>query len=92
MHHRMPKLMGKLGSLDVTKVKWKNCLTALKQQFKGKENGHLLHLNPLLITTYGSGMHCLDSPEWFVPPKSMFNGKQDKTDHDFVANGEVFSK
>jgi hypothetical protein len=37
MHHRVHKIPGMLGSLDVTKVHWKNCSTALKGQSQGKE-------------------------------------------------------
>ncbi len=35
MHRNVHKMPGMLGSLDVTKVHWKNCPTALKGQLKG---------------------------------------------------------
>ncbi len=37
MHNCVHKMPGMLGSLDVTKVYWKNCPTALKGQFQGRE-------------------------------------------------------
>ena len=36
MHPQVHKILGMLGSLDVIKVYWKNCPTALKGQFQGK--------------------------------------------------------
>jgi hypothetical protein len=36
MHHQVHKISGMLGSLDVIKVYWKNCPTALKGQFQRK--------------------------------------------------------
>ncbi len=37
MHCDVHKMPGMLGSLDVTKLHWKNCPTALKGQFQGQE-------------------------------------------------------
>jgi len=37
MHGNVHKMPGMLGSLDVTKVHWNNCPTALKGQFQGRE-------------------------------------------------------
>lgn len=61
MHNQVHKILGMFGSLDVTKVYWKNCPTALKGQFQGIEIMPLLHQKWLLIITCGSGMHPLDS-------------------------------
>jgi hypothetical protein len=36
-HNRVHKILEMLGSLDVIKMHWKNCPTALKGQFQGKE-------------------------------------------------------
>ena len=37
MHDHVHKMPGMLGLLDVMKVYWKNCPTALKGQFRGRE-------------------------------------------------------
>ena len=62
MHHQVHKILGKLGSLDITKVYRKKCPTALKGQFQGKEKYASLALEAVVDITCGSGMHPLDSP------------------------------
>ena len=37
LHEKVHKIPGMMGSLDVTKVHWKNCPTAWKGQFQGRE-------------------------------------------------------
>ena len=61
MHDHVHKMPGMLGSLDVTKVYWKNCPTALKGQFQGRESVHQLLWNQWRTTIYGFGMCHLGS-------------------------------
>jgi hypothetical protein len=50
-----------MGSLDVTKVHWKNCPTALKGQFQGHEKYPSIGLEAVVDNNYGSGMLHLGS-------------------------------
>ncbi len=48
MHRDVHKMPGMLGSLEVTKLHWKNCPTALKGQFQGQEKYATRALEPVV--------------------------------------------
>ena len=104
MHHQVHKIPGMLGSLDVTKIYWKNYPTALKGKFQGKEKYASLALEVVVDYNLWFWFHASfgfpgtmnDINIW--ERSSLFesmlngNGKHDEIDHDFVLDGEVFSK
>jgi len=78
-----------------------NCPTALKGQFQGKEKYASLALESVVDynlwfwdASFGfpGTMNDINIWERSSLLESMLNGKHDEIDHDFVLDGEVFSK
>eukprot|EP00804_Cyclotella_cryptica_P025463 CCRYP_017203-RA/>CCRYP_017203-RA protein AED:0.21 eAED:0.25 QI:0/0/0/1/0/0/2/0/134 len=78
---------GMLGSLDVTKVHWKNCPTALKGQFQGQEKCATISLEAVS-----------DQNLWFwhdgnVPRCwNRCYGNHEQIDHRFTLDGKDSNK
>jgi hypothetical protein len=94
-------MLGMLGSLDVTKVHWKNCPTALKGQIQGKEKYASIALESVIDYNlwfwhayfgFPGTMNDINIWERSTLLESMLNGKHDDIDHEFVLYGEVFTK
>ncbi len=101
MHQKVHMMPGMLGSLDVTKVHWKNCPTALKGQFQGKEKYASIALESVVDynlwfwhASFGFPGTLNDINIWERSTllESMLNGQHDDIDHEFVLDGEVFTK
>ena len=95
---RMHKIPGKMGSLDMTMVHWKRCLTAWKRKFQGREKfpiglevvvenniwfWHALFGFPGMLNNINI-WECSSLYE------SMINGWHDELD--FLVDGVVFDK
>jgi hypothetical protein len=92
---------GMLGSLDVTKVHWKNCPTTFKGQFQGQEKYRSIGLECVLDyrlwfwhASFGfSGtLNNINIWERSCLLESMLSGSHSKIDHNFLLDSEVFSK
>jgi len=92
---------GMLGSLDVTKVHWKNCLTALKGQFQGREKCATIALEAVvdhnLWFWHGSfgfpgTLNDINIWERSSLLESMLNGQHEQIDHQFTLDGKDFNK
>ncbi len=101
MHEEVHKIPDMMGSLYVTKVHWKNCPTAWKGQFQGREKYQGLGLeagfdNNLWFWHAASGfpgtLNDINIWEHSALFESMINGEHEKLDFDYVVDREVFSK
>lgn len=95
--HKIPWM---LGSLDVTKVYWKNCPTALKRQFQGQEKYATISLEARVDTNlwfwhsafgFPRTVNVLNVWERSALFQSMTNGDHGKIDQDFTIDGQVFT-
>jgi len=96
--HKIPAMM---GSLDITKVHWKNCPTAWKGQFSRTREITGLGLEAVVdhslwfwYAEFGYPGTLNDINVWKCSAlfKSMINVDHEKLDFDFVVDGEVFLK
>ena len=101
LHEKVHKIPGMMGLLDVTKVHWKNCPTAWKGQFQGREKYAGLGLEAVVDNNlwfwhaaFGFPGTLNDINIWERSSlfESMINGEHEKLDLDYVVDGEVFSK
>ncbi len=92
---------GMLGSLDVTKVYWKNCPTALKGQFQGREKCATIALEAVIdhnlwfwhaSFSFPGTMNDINIWERSSLLQSMLNGKHNNIDHKFTLDRKVFDK
>ncbi|KAL7474615.1 hypothetical protein ACHAW6_000582 [Cyclotella cf. meneghiniana] len=92
---------GMLGSLDVTKVHWKNCPTALKGQYQGRETYATIALECVvdynvwfLHASFGFPGTINDINIWepSLLLESMLNGKHKQIDQEFTLDGKQFNK
>ena len=88
-----------MGLLDVMKVHWKNCPTAWKGQFQGREKYAELGLEAVIDTNLWFWHAALGFPgtindiniwECSALLESMVNGEHEKLDFSYVVDGEVF--
>lgn len=101
MHKRVHGVVGMLGSLDVTKIVWKNCPKALQGQYKGKEKVATIGLE-VVADFHVWIWHCAfgfpgslnDINIWERSPlfQSMQDGSHSKIDIPFHADGKRFDK
>ena len=101
LHEKVHKIPGMMGLLDVTKVHWKNCPTAWKGQFQGREKYTGLGLEAVVDNSlwfwhaaFGFPGTLNDINIWERSSlfESMINGEHDNLDFDYVVDEEVFSK
>ena len=101
MHKNVHKMPGMLGSLDVTKVHWKNCPTALKGQFQGREKYASMALEAVVDhnlwfwhASFGFPGTLNDINIWERSSllESMLNGRHEEIDHPFTLDGKPFKK
>jgi hypothetical protein len=101
MHKNVHKMPGMLGSLDVTKVHWKNCPTALKGQYQGREKYATIALESIVDynlwfwhASFGflGTMNDINIWERSSLLESMLNGKQEEIDHEFTRDGKQYNK
>lgn len=99
LHRDVHKMPGMLGSLDVTKVHWKNCPTALKGQFQGREKCATIALKSVVDynlwfwhASFGfpGTMNDINIWEHSCLLESMLNGSHSEIDHNFTLDGETF--
>eukprot|EP00804_Cyclotella_cryptica_P018889 CCRYP_006428-RA/>CCRYP_006428-RA protein AED:0.19 eAED:0.73 QI:0/0/0/1/1/1/2/0/365 len=101
MHERVHKIPGMMGSLDITKVHWKNCPTAWKGQFQGREKVASIGLEAMVDNNlwfwhaaFGFPGTLNDINVWERSSlyESMIDGAHDELDFEFLVDGEVFDK
>lgn len=101
MHKNVHKMPGMLGSLDVTKVYWKNCPTALKGQFQGREKYASIALEAVVDhnlwfwhASFGFPGTLNDINIWERSSllESMLNGRHEQIDHPFTLDDKPFKK
>ena len=101
LHNHAHKIPGMLGSLEMTKVYWKNCRIHLKGQFQGQEKYAASNLKSVVDTNlwfwhavvgFPGTLNDLNIWQRLALFESMTNGDHKKIDHDFIVNGQVFSK
>ena len=101
MHKNVHKMPGMLGSLDVTKVHWKNCPTALKGQFQGREKHATIALESVVDynlwfwhASFGfpGTMNDINIWERSSLLESMLNGEHESLDHEYTLDGTKFNK
>ena len=99
LHEKVHKIPGMTGSLDVMKVHWKNCPTAWKGQFQGREKYSGLGLEAVVDNNLWFWHAAFRFPEtlndiniWECSSlfESMINGEHDSLDFDYVVDEEVF--
>ena len=99
MHRDVHKMPGMLGSLDVTKVHWKNCPTALKGQFQGQEKCATIALEAVVDfnvwfwhASFGFPGTMNDINIWDRSPlyESMLDGSHKQIDFPFEIDGKMF--
>lgn len=90
-----------LGSLDVAKVHWKNCLITLKGQFQCWEKYASIGMESVVDTNLWFWQSAFGFPKRLNDPniwersalfESMTNGDHNKINHDFIIDGQVFIK
>ena len=100
MHKNVHKMPGMLGSLDVTKVHWKNCPTALKGQYQGREKYGSIALDSAVDynlwfwhASFGfpGTMNDINIWERSSLLESMLNRKHGEIDHEFTLDGKQFN-
>jgi hypothetical protein len=69
-HEDVHKIQGTLGSLEITKMCWKNCSTALNGQFQGKERYAAIGLKSVVSHNLSLGMQHLAF--WVCSMTSIF--------------------
>eukprot|EP00804_Cyclotella_cryptica_P015099 CCRYP_000680-RA/>CCRYP_000680-RA protein AED:0.00 eAED:0.00 QI:23/-1/1/1/-1/1/1/26/445 len=101
MHKNAHKMPGMLGSLDVTKVHWKKCPTALKGQFQGREKCATIALEAVVYHNlwfwHGSfefpgTLNDINMWERSSLLESMLNGRHDQIDHQYTLDNKPFKK
>ncbi len=101
MHKNAHNMPGMLGSLDVTKVHWKNCPTALKGQFQGREKCATIALEAVvdhnLWFWHGSfgfpgTLNDINIWERSSLLESMLNGRHEQIDHQFTLDEKTFTQ
>lgn len=101
LHKDVHNIPGMMGSLDVTRVHWKNCSTAWKRQFQGRETFADIGLEEVVDhnlwfwhAEFGFPETLNDINVWECSSlfESMTNGEHKKLDFDFLVDSEVFSK
>eukprot|EP00804_Cyclotella_cryptica_P014784 CCRYP_020124-RA/>CCRYP_020124-RA protein AED:0.11 eAED:0.16 QI:0/0/0/1/1/1/2/0/150 len=101
MHKNAHKMPGMLGSLDVTKVHWKNCPTALKGQFQGREKHASIALEAIVDhnlwfwhASFGfpGTLDNINIWERSSLLESMLNGRHEQIDHPFTLDEKPFKK
>ena len=101
MHQEVHKMPGMLGSLDVTKIHWKNCPAALKGQYQGREKIATIALECVVDynlwfwhASFGfpGTMNDINIWERSSLLESMLNGKHKEIDHEFTLDGNTFDK
>ena len=88
-----------LGSLNVTKLHWKNCPTALKGQFQGREKCATIALEAVVdynlwfwhaSFAFPGTMNDINIWERSCLLESMLNGTHSEIYHNFTLGGEIF--
>jgi hypothetical protein len=101
LHEHVNNIIGMMGSLNVTKVHWKNCPTAWKGQFQWLDKFDGIGLEVVVDTNLWFWQDAFGFPgtlndiniwEHSSLFESMINGEHDELDFDFLVDGEVFSK
>ena len=99
LHNRVHQMPGMLGSLDVTKVHWKNCPITLKGQLQGWEKHPSIRLECVIdynlwfchaSFSFPGTLNDINIWERSCLLESMLSGSHDEIDHNFSFDGDVF--
>jgi hypothetical protein len=90
MHHHVHKMPGMLGSLDVTKVAWKNCPKYATIALESIVDYNLWFWHASF--EFPGTLNDINIWERSSLLESMINEQHDMIDHEFCLNGVLFNK